>query len=355
MFRHSLPSKLDVSKQPNSSGGLVVPQPQISPLSSLPDFSFEDLGLMHFYSTSTCFTIADANPALRDTWQRVVPQEALCHPFLMHGVLSLAALHQVSLHTDYRQQKFERAIYHHQLALTKSKAALQTLTEDNCGSLFVLSATIAIFSLARPISPASDPLQDPVSRLLELTHLIGGSRIIVHAGYSWLEKSTVSPLLHSGFLKSKESLPDNLEYSIRTLESEIPLGGNDEAASEAYRDALENLRTCFRNIDRLGGPDRTAQIDNRVVVLSWLATMHEGLTILLSDRDPLALSILAHYAVILHTLDGIWWSRTWGHVLFRNVYEQLDPPWRRRVEWAKKNIHSAMSLSSDHAPLGKYP
>ena len=110
------------------------------------------LRLMHHYIASTCFHMSD-NPQHLESWQHSVPQIAFEHPFLLPGILAVAALH---LHRDSVQRPLTKLLdvarYHQQQALAMFIPLLSSITQDNCHALFAFtfsSATsLMLFSIA---------------------------------------------------------------------------------------------------------------------------------------------------------------------------------------------------------------
>jgi hypothetical protein len=47
----------------------------------------QDLELMHHYSTSTSRLWLGVREPVREIWGSYIPQQAIRHPFLMHGIL----------------------------------------------------------------------------------------------------------------------------------------------------------------------------------------------------------------------------------------------------------------------------
>lgn len=301
-------------------------------------FSLEDLGLMHLFTTSTYLTMADCNPNLARTWQVAVPSEAVLRPYLMHGLLSLAALHQITLDKDASSHKLGLAVRHHNLALAKSKPILENITEQTSSSLFALSATIAVFALALPISPASPPLSDPVDPIVQVAILMRGSKTIVQTGWDWIKNSPLAPLLRPGFLNDATSLPQDLEESLSSLEALIVSDEEHRPHQTPYCETLEGLRQSFRNAGFSSHADGKVPVVDRAVVLSWLAMMHSDFIPLLSQRLPITLVMLAHYAVALHTLESVWWCQGWGRILIAYVEDLLDESWQESIAWPKQQI-----------------
>lgn len=84
-------------------------------------------------------------------------------------------------------------------------------------------------------------------------------------------------------------------------------------------------------------------------LLSFLHGLNDGFLLLLQRRHPLALVIMAHYAVVLHQKD-VWWLRGLGEDMYAWVMEELldhsvtpdglnytenSDGWMRWVEWPK--------------------
>jgi hypothetical protein len=54
---------------------------------------------------------------------------------------------------------------------------------------------------------------------------------------------------------------------------------------------------------------------------------------LIRERQPFALVVLAHYAVVLHHLHESWWMGSWGTRILNEIVDYLDPEWRELISW----------------------
>jgi hypothetical protein len=74
---------------------------------------------------------------------------------------------------------------------------------------------------------------------------------------------------------------------------------------------------------------------NRGIVLSWPYMIDLDYEKLLAGREPIALIILAHYAVMLDTFKEYWWLRGWGKqlILHAERYIRNDERWKGLIEW----------------------
>lgn len=97
-----------------------------------------------------------------------------------------------------------------------------------------------------------------------------------------------------------------------------------------------------------GAPSSQTRPIELSAILSFLHGLNDGFLLLLQRRHPLALIIMAHYAVVLQQKD-VWWLRGLGEDMHAWVVEELsDQPttpdgmtyretggWMRWVEWSK--------------------
>lgn len=74
--------------------------PIVNPLQPRPMlFDVMDMALLHHWTLKTSPEIFK-DASVDHVWQETVPQIAVEHPFVLHSLLSLAALHRASLETQ---------------------------------------------------------------------------------------------------------------------------------------------------------------------------------------------------------------------------------------------------------------
>ena len=304
------------------------------------DVGFEDLGLMHLYTTTTCRTIIGRIPELTSIWQNSVPEQAKVHPFLMHGLLSLAALHQINLRPETASIHLDRAVKHHNIALVKSKVPLRDLKEDNCAALFALSIVLTIFALALPVSPASPLLQDPIIQMTEIAFHAWGSRTIVDTGRIWIQRSPLSAFLKEDIWLDETPLLFDVQDSFTLLESEANNIDHPESIKAVYRDTIRCVKACLRLVGCSTEAGRS--VEYRAFGLAWLTDMHTDFRSFLCRREPLALVVLSHFAVVLSALGDLWWCKGWGAALVKDIYDSVDETWRLKMGWPLSHINFRM-------------
>ncbi|KAF2178757.1 hypothetical protein K469DRAFT_695278 [Zopfia rhizophila CBS 207.26] len=92
------------------------PFPSLSNNAQHDSFAMDDLVLLHHWSVATSLTIVNT-PAVDHIWQIVFVRVGFQHPYVMHGILSLAALHLAYLDPLKRRSLIAMAADHHNKAL----------------------------------------------------------------------------------------------------------------------------------------------------------------------------------------------------------------------------------------------
>ena len=78
-------------------------------------------------------------------------------------------------------------------------------------------------------------------------------------------------------------------------------------------------------------------------------------SLLLKQRHPQALVILAYYTVLLDLLDSRWWVNGWGSRVLRDIVCSLGDEWKSWIEWPVQTVlmkSMSPSLSMDATMMG---
>ncbi|KAI5289879.1 hypothetical protein KEM54_002987 [Ascosphaera aggregata] len=300
------------------------------------NLALADLELMHQYTSRTYSTLSKNNQHEK-IWKDYVPEEALIHPFLMHGILALAALHILSgcsTENPKRRRYAELATMHQQLALTAFRPQLNNVTAANCTAVFAFSCVIAAlaFSFSRYVGKSLQ--EDPLNELLQDFMLFRGVESVIVSYNEHLSKGKLAPLLQRPSVTDALS-PDIVEAidDLRKL-NERHVAQYSLKESEAYQEAIRQLRPSFEK-----------SFDNLERVFRWPMVVPESYFDFVRCRRPGALVILAHYSVILHKLDYCWWSQGWGAHLLETIYRYLDEHWRPLIRWPVDRIGLSFLIS----------
>ncbi|EFR04779.1 hypothetical protein MGYG_07786 [Nannizzia gypsea CBS 118893] len=318
--------------------------------SSVPDrfqedksLNLEDLELLHHYTTKTYQTLSNNNEH-EDIWKNVIPGEAIKHPFLMHGLLALAALHIIECHDpddeESRRKYSALANKHQNLALATFRPELNNITPLNCHAVFAFSSLIAALAFAFSRSERCSNPADYIEQAVQDFYLFRGVDKVLHTQWTRIIKGKLGALVRrpadssAAYPLSKDVI-DTLDY-LHSCNGET--AGHIPAEERAiYNHAIRELRMSF---------ERTPS--SWEGVFRWPMVVPEPYLGLLHTRKPMALVILGHYCVILSRLDMCWWSEGWSRHLFEAIYKSLHPSWRTLVQWPMQMIGLSESLA--HVP-----
>lgn len=193
-----------------------------------------DLELMHHYCTVTSDTLAHHEGA-RHVWKTVFPQEGYVHEYVMHGVLSLAALHKATLIPCRRKNYLTRSAYHHTIGQESFRILLPTVESTNWRPIFCFATIVIAYVLCQPArSDDGSAATTPISKTLELVSVTKGIKAVLLPFIPQLNHTNLAPLVNSVWLVSLDCPPDlyvvfqqaktlqKLIYAVNPLSS-IPL------------------------------------------------------------------------------------------------------------------------------------
>ena len=301
-------------------------------------FSYRDLELMHHYTTLTAANLEKTrDPLILDTWRIGVPQEATRHPFLMHAILALAALHQISLSSTTDNADLALVVLnHHHRALSLSKPAIDNFDATNASAIFAFSAIGALVLLAMPIYLDTPPLADPITDICGLGAVMRGTSTVVRTGLHWIRSGPLAPQLRVGYLDHPAPLAPETEAALALVNDAI------KRRFRAARDSAEMLTSYSYTLDRLKLTFGVvaAQEHEKGIELTWLAMGRANFAKQLEEREGLALVLLAHYAVLLHEAGDVWWCKGWGSALVDAIGKALPSggEWDRLMSWPRKEV-----------------
>lgn len=282
---------------------------------------------MHHYTRSTYATLADTDSAV-PVWRDAFPTEAASHPFLMHGLLSLAAVHMAMDDLTKHKTYVDRAMQHYTLALALYRPELINVTKHNCNALFGFSCIAAIMSFA--VSMAS---QHTGTALLQDIHdtfqLLKGIHAVVEAARPELEVGPLADLLRQ-FVPRETELPPEVQKTLHVLTERVHTCGESEERKAAYIHSIETLRAVYKNA--------VFKPDDRTLCLVWPIAVQRPYIDALAERQPMALVILAHYAIFLYDLRRFWWAGDRGPRIVEAVTGLLSPDWFDTLQWPSKTI-----------------
>ncbi|KAL8790231.1 MAG: hypothetical protein Q9195_006454 [Heterodermia aff. obscurata] len=305
------------------------------PLPPIPNLNLHDLNIFHHYATQTAASLSDRKSVQR-TWRVAVTKEALPHDFLMHALLSFASAHLAQICPAQRQMYGASAVAHRNIALRSGIPHLRNVTPKNCHALFVFSSVIAISTFSIPSSP-SIPLDSRIDNILTFIVLIRGVNTVLQSGLDWIQTGSLEALLQTERVDWRQKIgpvPMSLRDAIQELRAR-----NDQHTLgthwELYTNTIEKLESFY-------GAYAVVASD-RSLVFIWCAIVPAEFVARLRERDPMALLVLAHWAVLLHSVSAQWWAGERGKLLVEAIYQELDEEWKAAAQWPMEIVQSPWS------------
>ena len=286
------------------------------------DPTTQDLELMYHWTNVVCVTLSD-RPFLQQLWKVTIPGEAVSHSYLMHGVLALSALHLSYVHPTVRVDYRTAAMVHHNFALACLTPLLDEIVPQNCNAIFALSIFVTIFAIASQQPSSLNGINGSVEEILQIAVLVRGIAAVKDNTSDWIAEGDLGPLLMAESWRQPviQSIP--VREALRRLQLRT-----GDWSGEMYRKALYQsaILSLLRTPDTPG------------VALVFLVLIESDFIDLLKMKDPIALVILAHYGVLLHTLRQSWWLRDAGYRLVEDVYHILDASWHPWIFCAMESV-----------------
>jgi hypothetical protein len=284
--------------------------------------------MMH-WCTSTYKSMARDSNSER-IWQQTIPNLSLHHPALREGLLALSALHIASTSTSSRRwQYLDTARTHRAQALLGLHPDGETsdLLDSECDATFALCCLMVVFAFGYCLVDGDNDADEP-EILDEFFEVFQLTRWLVSIMTPVLDRVATGDL--SPLVKPEDPLPTMPDMSRLVILSLRRRNGcearQDPAHDETLYDAaIEHLSHDLEKLMKGGEP--------KVFAFCWSFRIPAGFLELLEARQPFALVVLAHYAVILHHLRDSWWMGSWATRILLEIGDLLKPEWRALIGW----------------------
>ncbi|KAF7585932.1 hypothetical protein BBP40_009852 [Aspergillus hancockii] len=297
-------------------------------------FSLRDLELMHKFSTETYRSMCGDQSDM-DDWKIFIPQQSYSHPFLLHGILALAALHIAATSDPARALSYlNTALRYNNMAFPPFRHALDFLTPLNCDAVFAHSAIITVIGIALPRLSAQHRGEcfSMIENMITVFELLQGSTKISRISRPWLKAGMFSKYdfwqMGNGELDPEMALAIE---KLSRLNNYITKADGEQLS--ANREAIQLLRSCFAKFTRLPHP---------VAILAWLVYVKKEFIEGLRMRQPFPLLILMYWGVLLNELGNrFWWARGCGKDLVNELLIELesgDSVWEQALQWPRVTV-----------------
>jgi hypothetical protein len=319
-------SPLSASAIPSPSSGTFIGE------STGPSMGLAEMKLLHHFSTSTCYTISRL-PVLQTVWRIRVPKIGFSYPYVLHGILSLSALHLAQLQPECHDDYVAQAELHHNRALEMISSHMRNINNDNAPAVYLFSTVTSIISCAKPRQP--DDFWVFGGKDIEWLSLFRGTRFIISAAETTIKTGSLSPMFEIGkrrnHMRNARSATE-LTY-VEELRYLLKTRVTDERILSCYLDAVDDLAKTFALIEEEGHFScQTAD------VFVWLLQISDDYLLLLRQRTPEALLIFSYFCVITRELEWAWWMQGLSIHLIRGIYYCLSEEYRCWLQWPMEQL-----------------
>jgi hypothetical protein len=294
-----------------------------------------DLELLHnFHKKAAYWSKPDGE--LERVWSDELVEGGFSCEYIMHAVLALSAL-QLFSEDQTKTKWYMQATAHQDAAIKLARPLFQQPIGENSGDMFAFSAVTAIFALKEPLLRPLELMSKPFN---PVTELLDSCRLARGLSHSW---DRFSQDKKSEWKAMVEAVP---EERVRARSVEYPqFLALTNAISEHCTEEEKNhcLGPAIKLFDHLSllqtNPDT-----NRFAYLIhvWQKCISEEYIELCYDSHPVALVVLAHWAVLIGQRQKIWFFQGWPKILLEHIISILDDSWHELLQWPK------MMIDEDH-------
>ncbi|KAF2736348.1 hypothetical protein EJ04DRAFT_171146 [Polyplosphaeria fusca] len=330
----STPSSIEASNSDYASPTPGIPN-------SEPVLNIGQLRLLHHFSTVTVKSLATVSEA-NEAFPSYIVDVAFEFPFLLHGILALAALHLARLDKERHGDYLRQAESHHDAALFRFRNDVTDIVESNFEAVFCFAFMLSPFASGVSFTTQNGPEQalDSVIHNMKLTRMVAP---MVRGHYEEMLKSPIALFIPKDIQAidwenarpSNDTKPASLQRFSQATRDLYPSDIN-----EAYGNAVQNLQLLFELIQKSPKPP------SPTMVKMWAHLVTPRFMELLSDRQPGALIIFAHYAVLLSKCERFWYVQGSAQQIL-SIADKLVPiEWKSWLDWPKEQIELEQSSSA---------
>ncbi|KIM95460.1 hypothetical protein OIDMADRAFT_134380 [Oidiodendron maius Zn] len=326
---------------PSQSGGdsrrHAVRSDKLSPLilPSMAGLSVE----WHHFMTSTAATMSAP-------WEKELPKIALSCTYLLHGMISTAALHLAYLDPDQRGKYQLLAAQHQNIALGPFQAEILNITSENCNQVFAFSLLLLVSHFVSFQSPDFVIHSSGATEYKGLATWIvwhRGCQTILNQARTYIKSGPLGPLI--GEEKRAKCM----------TEAAKGFSGDDDDRTSTTITEMEAYETVVGQLRRLLTAFSHAEdsLTQRAFACIWPVIVPEIFIRLLDEMRPPALAIMAHYCLLLKKCQFCWYMENRAYSLFNAVQMNLDEEWTVCIQHPLRilGVDRYTSVQSSVAPI----
>ena len=183
---------------------------------------------MHHYTTT--LDHLGVRESILPLWRHYIPQEAIKHSFLMHGLLALAAIHLAHLKPGSSSRYLQACDKHQAIALeTFRSILLSPFDTELADALFAFSGVLPVSSMARSCTPSESATLD-MNAVTELFMLTRGVKHVLQLSRDHIKDGPLGAMLEIQPYPDDAGvqLPHSISSSFESIRQMLNTYGMDE-------------------------------------------------------------------------------------------------------------------------------
>lgn len=290
-------------------------------------------------------------------WREKVPRLAFTHHYVLHLLLAVSALHLSKEKQDSTKlSRYEQlADTHYAIGLRQVMAIMPTSNKDYAGALYISTTLVCAYAFAKKPSPEHLLI---VSEGEEVAwfELLRGVRIVVTTmGWDAIYAGVLGPLPAADDETSlpkrgPTTRPVQWEPALSSLADLIRSSG--DAETSVYLELVQRVSSCFETTFGTTARPRLDCNGKMEVIIGCIYRTDDDFVLCLKHKRPFALLVLAHFVVLLKSLEWMWYIKGWASHILHSIALILGPQFRQHLRWPREEIER-LGKDRDHLTKGE--
>lgn len=291
--------------------------------------------LFHHYVHCSCLGFS-VGTARHQCWTQNVPNVSFQNSYLLHQILAVAALH-VHLQDPGDKDVCNAAAHHRSVALEGVQPVLTENDPNASVSLFAFAGLTAIYCFGElAIKRAEHVELDIIGELTSCFRISRGITTVLTARRMEIEDTWAFDMINFSAqaelakLRAAGLQIDHMQKLSTLIESRLA----GDTLLDAYMHAAVR---CEEHISLLLF-NKADEAELSHLVMTWPHEIQEEFVTQLDQREPVAMVILAHYAVLMTMSSSFWWLDAWPCLLLDQIQRDLPSDLQHYLTWPSQML-----------------
>ncbi|KAG9656569.1 hypothetical protein KCU95_g12136, partial [Aureobasidium melanogenum] len=248
--------------------------------------------------------------------------------------MALSALHLYSKHRS-RSELFDRACYLQGVAIQHVQPVIANLRQEDALAALLFSSHTSAFGLAEyMLNPHHDDT-DPIDKIVECFQLSRGIKLVVSPHWPYLTQTWLNKLFVNE--KGNENrIRANLasDFPTYAMVRSLAFGQDDADRRKCCLETIEDIFTFIGALTHHAEDYPTSAY----LIDQWAVKLPLEFKDMLVERKPIALIILAYWAVLISINPRPWHLRGLAEVLIARIEDILGEEWAEFLRWPRERV-----------------